>query len=367
MKYIVYLTTNTKSVVSGKNRIYIGVHKVDNPDIQDTYLGCGVKSNIPSTYMYPKTPFQYAVKKYGPNSFIRSTLFIYDTAEEAYNKEIELVNEDFVKLSHTYNVALGGIGGSLSEQDPRWHTKPIYQFNTGGQLVNSWDSTIDVSDFYGYSISKFGYACTDCYEFLGFFWSRESSIDVKKYTSKHKKYTYLYDINGKFLSEYISRTECAKYLDCKPQSVSNALRNQKVIKNHYVSDQLVDLFIPKDRRQIQNETLYLYNVNNEFLGKFVGKEIFKVLNMYSYSTLNKAINDNNGWYKDFYISFNQVEEVPSKKVTKSINVYTLDGIFIESLESLKEIKEKYNINSAELNRILKGIKNHKNYIFKYSK
>jgi hypothetical protein len=44
MKYIVYLTTNIIN-----NKIYIGVHGTNNPDIFDGYLGCGVNINIPSS------------------------------------------------------------------------------------------------------------------------------------------------------------------------------------------------------------------------------------------------------------------------------------------------------------------------------
>ena len=84
MKYIVYLTKNKKSVVNGLNKIYIGVHQTEDPNIFDGYLGCGCYVNQPSTYMYPKTPFQYAVKKYGVNAFERTVLFIYDNEDDAY-------------------------------------------------------------------------------------------------------------------------------------------------------------------------------------------------------------------------------------------------------------------------------------------
>ena len=86
MKFIVYCTTN---IVNKK--IYIGVHKTENPDKFDGYLGCSVRATQPSTYMNPKTAFQYAVKKYGTDKFSRSILYVYDTAEEAFNKEKELV------------------------------------------------------------------------------------------------------------------------------------------------------------------------------------------------------------------------------------------------------------------------------------
>ena len=45
MKYIVYLTLNKKSKVNGINKIYVGVHQTDCPDIFDGYIGCGVYIN----------------------------------------------------------------------------------------------------------------------------------------------------------------------------------------------------------------------------------------------------------------------------------------------------------------------------------
>ena len=45
MKYIVYKTTNLIN-----NYIYIGVHKTQDPNIFDSYIGCGVYINKPYTY-----------------------------------------------------------------------------------------------------------------------------------------------------------------------------------------------------------------------------------------------------------------------------------------------------------------------------
>ena len=79
MKYIVYLTTNKIN-----NKIYVGVHKTENPNVFDGYIGCGVKIQQASSYMNPKSPFQYAVKKYGVKNFHRSTIAIFDNEKEAY-------------------------------------------------------------------------------------------------------------------------------------------------------------------------------------------------------------------------------------------------------------------------------------------
>lgn len=78
MTYIVYLTIN---LINFKK--YIGVHKTENPDVFDGYLGCGININIPSTYKYSKNQFQYDVNKYGTDKFRRITLLVFDTEDDA--------------------------------------------------------------------------------------------------------------------------------------------------------------------------------------------------------------------------------------------------------------------------------------------
>ena len=89
--YIVYKITNKIN-----NKVYIGVHKTKNPN--DDYMGSGRLLCL-------------AIKKYGIENFQKEILYEYKTKTEAYSKEKELVNKDFVKCSNTYNLKVGGIGG----------------------------------------------------------------------------------------------------------------------------------------------------------------------------------------------------------------------------------------------------------------
>ena len=103
MKYIVYQTINKVN-----NKIYIGVHGTQHENIFDGYIGCGVDIYRPASYLNPKTPFQCAVKKYGPKAFTRTTLQIFDNEENAYTLEAKLVNKEFVQRHDVYNLELGG-------------------------------------------------------------------------------------------------------------------------------------------------------------------------------------------------------------------------------------------------------------------
>lgn len=129
-KYIVYETTNLIN-----RKIYIGVHQTIDPTIYDYYIGCGCFANQPCTYAHPKTAFQYAVKKYGPKNFVRKILATFNTPEEAFLLEEEIVNEEFLKRDDVYNMILGGAGGVLVSQRIK-----VFRYDEAGNYLDEYPS-----------------------------------------------------------------------------------------------------------------------------------------------------------------------------------------------------------------------------------
>ena len=80
-------------MINGK--YYIGLHSTNILD--DGYMGSGKKLREDITLL-------------GVDKFIREILYYFETREEAFRKEAELVNRDFVKNELTYNLIQGGIG-----------------------------------------------------------------------------------------------------------------------------------------------------------------------------------------------------------------------------------------------------------------
>lgn len=92
MKYTIYKTTNLIN-----NKFYIGKHQTKN--VNDSYYGSGIA-------------LKKAIKKYGKENFKKEILFVFETEKEMNEKEIELITEEFVSRSDTYNVGVGGEGGA---------------------------------------------------------------------------------------------------------------------------------------------------------------------------------------------------------------------------------------------------------------
>lgn len=88
MYHFVYKITN---LING--HFYYGVHNTNN--LNDGYMGSGFR-------------LKKAFQKYGIENFKKEIIEFFDTMEDAFEKEHEIVNEDLIKLPECYNMQIGG-------------------------------------------------------------------------------------------------------------------------------------------------------------------------------------------------------------------------------------------------------------------
>jgi len=91
MHYLIYKITNNLN-----NKIYVGKHKTE--DINDEYFGSGLLLGR-------------AVEKHGKENFKKEIIIECSSEQEMNQKEIDIVDEDFIARDDTYNIMLGGQGG----------------------------------------------------------------------------------------------------------------------------------------------------------------------------------------------------------------------------------------------------------------
>lgn len=91
MKYLLY---EIKNNIDGK--IYVGVHKTKVLD--DGYMGSG-------------KVIKRAIEKHGIENFTKTILETFESQEEMFAREKELITEEFLAREDTYNLRRGGLGG----------------------------------------------------------------------------------------------------------------------------------------------------------------------------------------------------------------------------------------------------------------
>jgi hypothetical protein len=119
MQYTIYKVTNT---VNGK--YYIGKHQTQDPF--DSYYGSG-KSLVS------------AIKLYGKDKFHKELLYVFDNEAEMNAKERELITEEVVNDSMSYNMGVGGEGGAHFKNKKHTHEAKEKQRKANLGRVNDYD------------------------------------------------------------------------------------------------------------------------------------------------------------------------------------------------------------------------------------
>ncbi|MFC6858783.1 hypothetical protein [Zunongwangia atlantica] len=113
LNYVVYQTINTLT-----QQIYYGVFSFNPAFPKDryryeNYIGQGITHPSQLDHL-KKTEFLTNVQQYGYQSFKRNDILITTSEKEAYTKEIELLNENFLANPLSLNQRGGGKNGKWS-------------------------------------------------------------------------------------------------------------------------------------------------------------------------------------------------------------------------------------------------------------
>ena len=341
MKTIVYLTINTIN-----KKIYIGIHDTDT-DKFDGYLGNGVYDNDKSSYEHCKTPFEYAIKKYGVNAFKRITLKVFDNREDAIKMEKEIVNKEFILRKDTYNIALGG------GDPPRWNIINCYQYDLNGKFIKEFDSYTSAGRSVNKCSSTIKNACKEKISCSGFYFltERYDSIDVnkmKKIKEKSSKKVYCYNIKGDFIESFISITETARIMNTTTNVIYNCIYNQVVYNDKYFSLKKMDNFIGKQKYDSNKKTIHQYSLNGEYIESYESCTNAAVKLKKSNSKISIAAKKGKQSC-GFLWSYDKVEKLPkyTKKITrtnygqKPIGLYDLNLKLIKRFDSMKDCLNEY--------------------------
>lgn len=350
--YIVYLTTNIKN-----NKIYIGIHKTLNNDKFDGYIGCGLNRYKPSTLKNPKTNFQYAVKKYGWDSFTRYTIAKFETEDEALALESILVTEEFIHRVDTYNTALGG-------ERSFNNSKKIYKFNYDGTFLKEYDSLIIAAKENNLWAEHIGLAAFKKVNYGKYYWSFTPTLNIAEYSQINQdKLIYVYDSQGKFIRTYESVSQAAQDYDIVRESMRNKIYKMTKYQGKYFSYTSPDKFSLKLDPSI---VIYKYDLS----GNFIEQGTLSNFSNYFHTTDKKLYQIANAKLSAFKYQWNleNPNKMPcktsyeNKGVPKKVAQYDLQGNLVKIWKTVTSCKKEF----SNLTKVLNGqLSKTKGYTFKY--
>ena len=359
MKYIVYKTINLVN-----KKVYIGVHRTNNPDIFDGYLGCGLTTRSVNYYKKSNIPFHRAVIKYGIQNFVRNTLKVFDNMDDALLYEAKIVTDDFIKSQHTYNATPGGGAPPLL-------TKRIFQFDIFGNFIKTWKSETEINLFYNSKVS-FSEIINKKRSFAGYFWSFNDTINISEYSKElNRGFISQYSLDGQLVKVFKNASEAANDLNVNRNSIVRSVFSKCPLNSFYFlkSDVDINKVIQNNENKITYGRIkvYRYLSNGEFDTKYNSILQASKQNGISYQKMRKVVYDNlsyNGYHWSFikndnYFNINYLE---NSKPECIIAQYDLNNNLIKYWYSVKECTRKYKYAIPNCNGMRKTAHN---YIFKY--
>lgn len=332
MYYIVYKTT---CLINDK--IYIGVHKTETPNDFDGYIGCGFSNNTQAYLIkHPRTPLHYAIRKYGINQFVRETLYIFENEKEAYEKEAEIVTEDFINSEKTYNAVLGGRHGGIKT------AKPVYYFTKNGILIGSFNSALEASKSMECCRQTIDHAISFKVSANNYLWSRSPVIDISEYKIYFEKLYYVYDTSGTLIADGISKESVLKIIDIIPNNFTRSVKCKYKLNGYFVTDEKLD----KISLSISNspEQLNRYSLDGIYLDSFHSVKEAKEklgLSLCSISSAIKGRKSCNGFYWTRSNNPTQSIKIRNKNIKKQVEVLHISTGEVEIFESVSAAEKKY--------------------------
>lgn len=347
IKWIVYCTTCTIN-----KKIYIGTHKTD-PEIYDSYIGNGIYSNNKATYEKSKTRFQRAVKKYGPKNFIRNTIAIFDNEDDAYALEADIVNEEFLKRTDIYNLALGGkVGGQITQRIP------CYLYNEQGVYIKEFKSYLDASIELSRNLRSIQRAIKDKHKCAGYYITniKYDKLDLSKMYNYEGPITvpvYQYDNLGKYECCYESISDASRILNIHKSSISQAIKLGTICHNKFFSDHFDLEFSNAKTERIKSTTVYQYDLDGTYINSYPNANQAKKALGFS-SDIYKAIKlgTTAGGYQWKFDKFEAISPVKSKgRRPRKVGKYDKDWNLIKEYNSVAACKKE---NGSGMEHVLNG-------------
>lgn len=352
MKFIVFETINLDN-----GKIYVGIHRVNDPEVFDGYLGDGVDIHLPESYNKSKTQLQSAVQRHGINAFKRITLKEFNNINDATDFYMLIVNEDFIKRTDNYNsIASPSI----------CRRQRVNAFTFSGGHVGKWDSIDEAADDLHVSKEHVIICINTRTNCKNVYLSFDESIDVDLYSNMPRGAIAQYNRDGVLINTYRDIPSAAAQLDIPKDAVARAVSMRATCSGYRfmrISEDIRKVLGKKSAIELTTTVpVYRYTLRGEFDAAFDSiKEAAKGTPNISTGKIIRAIKMNRAC-RGYKWSYDKMDKwiATNAPVARKVEQYDLKGNLVKLYSSTKELTE-------EQIRILRKPMVSDPYILKYKK
>lgn len=291
-------------------------------------------------YRYKSSPYFYnAIQKYGWDNFEHDVLFTDLTEDEAKDKEKYLIaTYKTNEREFGYNTTSGGDGTvgvpfTREKHEKRGTCKSVVQIDMNGNKVNKFFNIHEASRVVGCSFGHISGCCNRYYNrkrVAGYYWM---------FSDEYEKW-------DKTLDSYFER------FNKKPDKKTNKKREKSDI-------------LPNT-----SKTIYWYSLDGKLMGIYKSSvEAEKHSKVTRKSIINSCENNVIVNEKEIfsYTKDISIQEYSFDKRHSKVDMYSLDGEYLDTFDSIKEASAKIGVASSGISSCCRGkCKTSCGYIWKYA-
>lgn len=305
--WYVYMHTNKIN-----NKKYIGITGQERYWDRWRSDGSGYKTQI----------FGRAIEKYGWENFTHEILEIVDSEnvalvqEQYYIRQYKSDNPEY-----GYNISFGGVPTITGLHNLPSMSIPVYQYNLNGTFVAEYPSMMEAERQTGIDNSAICACCKGVHAFTkDYIWSYEKhdrvppidkdKLRYERVVQKQEKPVYQYSLDGDFVASYISISNASKETDIDFRLISACC-------------------LKKNGRKMAGGFIWTYDYNGD-----------------------------------------KISSYKKESVAKAVELYDLNGILLNTYDSIKEAVADLNLKqtaSSNISSCLKGRRDKAyGYVWKYA-
>ena len=182
-------------------------------------------------------------------------------------------------------------------------SKVIYQYDLNGNFIKEWDSIISITNYYNVNKDRIRMVIDGKRSFAQSYWSEEkyNILNIQEYRPSARSSIRQYTTTGMYLNTFKNVTEAAKSLDIDKAKIINAIYGKYATSGYWFLKENENISQYLDGSIKQEKVIHCYDLNGNYVKTYNSFKELKEIFSFNKPDLQRAMK-NNSVFNGFYWS-----------------------------------------------------------------